>query len=219
MKNAVATGLLMALTLTGAMAQQNSTMSGGSTTMVGKMSGTDFMRKNKEGAATVSAIKPNSNALSTADKNLMMEVAKGGMMQLETSRLAVQKASNSEVRELAQAEVEEQTGLSAKLKEIASAKGITLPETPDEEINQMLLTMQGLAKGRDFDAHYVREHGVAGHEKLDRVMSMVKSDASDANLKAVAKAAHPLVKTHLQVSRQLLDKLGNGSPNPTSGGK
>jgi len=37
------------------------------------------------------------------------------MMQLEVSKVALQKASNEEVRQMAQAEVDEQSGLSAKL--------------------------------------------------------------------------------------------------------
>jgi len=139
-KTVMVLGLMIALTATSiSFAQQNSTMSGsGSTTMVGKESKMAFDRLNKKGAEMVAAIKPMSAKLSSADQALMMEVAKGGMMQLEVSKVAVQKASNEEVRQLAQAEVEEQTGLSAKLKEIAQAKGITLPSTPDAETQRMV---------------------------------------------------------------------------------
>ncbi|HLL95795.1 MAG TPA: DUF4142 domain-containing protein, partial [Spirosoma sp.] len=192
-------------------AQQNSTMSGtGSTTMVGKESKTAFDRLNKKGAAMVAAITPTSAKLSSADQALMMEVAKGGMMQLEVSRVAVQKASSEEVRQLAQAEVEEQTGLSAKLMEIAQAKGITLPSTPDAETQRMVTEMQGMT-GMSFDRRYVTESGVKGHEKLDAVMGRVKSSASDSNLKAVANAAHPLVKAHLKVSREVMNKMSGNN--------
>ena len=204
-------GLLMALVATGAtFAQQNSgTMSAGSSTMVGRESKTAFDAMNKKGAATVAAIKPTSAKLSSADQALMMEVAKGGMMQLEVSRAAVQKATNEEVRQLAQAEVDEQTGLSAKLKEIASAKGVTLPSAPDAETQAMVTRMQGTS-GMSLDRMYVSESGVKGHEKLDGVMSKVKANASDSNLKDVAQAAHPLVKAHLKVSREIMTKMGSG---------
>lgn len=192
-------------------AQQNSgTMSGGTANMVGKESKAEFDRANKKGAATVAAIKPTSAKLSDADQSLMMEVAKGGMMQLEVSKVAVQKASSDEVRQLAQAEVDEQTGLSDKLKAIASAKGVTLPSTPDTETQAMVTTLQGKS-GADFDKMYVSESGVKGHEKLDAVMSKVKSNASDSNLKDVEKAAHPLVKTHLKVAKEIMNKMGGSS--------
>ena len=78
----------------------------------------------------------------------------------------------------------------------------------------MISKMQSLS-GAEFDRAYVQESGVNGHQKLDKVMTMVKSNASDSNLKALATAAHPLVKTHLQVSQDLLRTM---SSNGTSGG-
>ena len=205
-------GLMIALSATSvSFAQQNSTMSNtGSAGKVGKESKTAFDRMNQKGAAMVAAIQPTSAKLSNADQALMMEVAKGGMMQLEVSRVAVQKASNEEVKALAQAEVEEQTGLSAKLKEIAQAKGVTLPSTPDAETQAMVTQMQGMS-GMAFDQRYVTESGVKGHEKLDAVMSKVKANASDSNLKDVEKAAHPLVKTHLKVAREIMNKVSGNS--------
>ncbi|GAB3558538.1 DUF4142 domain-containing protein [Spirosoma fluminis] len=211
--NSIALGLLMALSVTGiSVAQQNSTMSGSNSTnmMVGKESKSAFDRMNQKGAAAVSAIKPSSAKLSSADQDLMMQVAKGGMMQLEVSKIAVQNASSDEVKQLAQAEVEEQTGLSAKLQEIASAKGITLPGSPDAETQAMVTKMQGMS-GADFDKMYVQESGVRGHEKLDAVMSQVKSNASDKNLKDIEQAAHPLVKAHLKVSKEVMNKMGGSN--------
>ena len=102
--------------------------------------------------------------------------------------------------------------MSAKLKEIAQAKGIKLPSTPDAETSAMVTKMQGMS-GMAFDRMYVSESGVKGHEKLDGVMSKVKSNASDANLKSVAQAAHPLVKAHLKVSRDMVTKMSGGSMN------
>lgn len=209
MKNSLklSTGLVAILLTAGtSMAQDN---------MVGRTSKMEFDRMNKDGAAKVSAISPSSAKLSKSDEDLMMQVAMGGMMQLETSKIAVQKATNPEVRELAQAEVDEQTGLSEKLKAIASAKGVTLPATPDAKTQQMLTKMQGMS-GAAFDRHYVMEHGIKGHEKLDGVMTKVESRGKDANLMAVAKAAHPLVKTHLKVSRELSAKLKSGNAMSSS---
>ncbi len=201
-------GLMMALLMTGAtFAQQNSgNTSSGTTNMVGKESKTEFDNQNKKGAAAVSAVSATSSKLSSADQSLMMEVAKGGMMQLMVSRIAAQQASSPEVRQFAQAEVDEQTGLSAKLQEIASAKGVTLPSEPDAETQTMVTKLQGMS-GASLDKMYIQESGVKGHEKLDKVMSKVESSASDASLKGIGKAAHPLVKTHLKVAQQINGKM------------
>lgn len=200
-------GLMMALLTIGAtFAQQNSgTMNSGTTNMVGKESKTEFDSQNQKGAAAVAAVSATPAKLSSADQSLMMEVAKGGMMQMAVSQVAVQKASSSEVRQYAQAEVDEQTGLSAKLKEIASAKGVTLPAGPDAETQAMVTKMQGMS-GASLDKTYMDEIGVKGHQKLDKVMSKVESSASDASLKGVGNAAHPLVKTHLKVAQEIKNK-------------
>ena len=204
MKKVLVSVSLMAALFTMGTVQAQSRMDNN---MVGKMTKADFERKNKEGAATVAAIMPNSKKLSAADEAMMKEVAMGGMQQLETSKIAVQKSTDPAVREFAQGEVDEQTGLSEKLMAIASAKGITLPATPDAETQQMISKMQGMS-GAELDRHYISAHGVKGHEKLDKVMSKVKMKGTDDNLTAVAKAAHPLVKTHLKVAREMEAKMG-----------
>ena len=204
MKKVLVTLSLVAVLLTTGATQAQSRMDNN---MVGKMSKVDFERKNKEGAAVVASSAADSKKLSAADEAMMKEVAMGGMMQLETSKVAVQKSTDPAVREFAQGEVDEQTGLSEKLTAIASAKGITLPATPDAEAQQMVSAMQGMS-GAELDRHYIKEHGVKGHEKLDKVMSKVKLKGTDNNLTAVAKAAHPLVKTHLKVAREMVAKMG-----------
>lgn len=200
--------VLTALALSApALAQQTGTQ-----TNVGNMSMEDLRQKNQKGNEAVAAVKATNAPLSDADKALMMEVAKGGMMQLEVSRLASGKTTNDAVRMLAQAEVDEQTGLSAKLGEIAAAKGITLPTTPDADTQSMLSRMQAMS-GADFDRMYVQESGVNGHMKLDDVMAQVQKNAKDKTLKDLAKAAHPLVKTHLKVAQKLMRTMGNGMSN------
>jgi putative membrane protein len=213
-RTAIALGLLLALSA-GSVSFAQEAASAGSATF-GTMSQEEFDRINKEGAAKVLAIKPTSAPLSTADQELMLQVAKGGMMQLEVSKLAVENVTDEQVRKLAQSEVEEQTGLSAKLKEIAQAKGFSLPAAPDAA-TQALLTKMKAMSGAELDRFYVQESGVKGHEKLDKVMGSVKSGAKDTGLKSLAAAAHPLVKTHLTVSRAMLTKMPAGSSTEAAG--
>ncbi|MDB6116276.1 MAG: hypothetical protein JWO08_57, partial [Verrucomicrobiaceae bacterium] len=100
---------------------------------IGKLDADDFKKMNKAGGAKVKALKPSAATLSKADAKLMMEVAAGGMMQLEASRLAVKKATAKDVRTIAEAEVEEQTVLSMKLQEFAAAKQTPLPTALDKK--------------------------------------------------------------------------------------
>jgi putative membrane protein len=167
---------------------------------IGKLEQAEFMKINEEAQATLAAIKPTSDPLSPDDEKLMMLVAAGGMMQLEASQVAVKMATSPDVRAIAEAEVAEQTGLSAKLKEVAAAKKVTLPAAPDEKTQKLVTKLQGM-KGAEFDQAYLKEVGVTGHKKLNETMEKVESKADDPNLKAIASAALPLIKTHLQVAQ------------------
>src|SRR5215218_8487537 len=85
---------------------------------IGSMSPAEFETVNMEGGKKVASIEPAREALSDGDAKLLEQIALGGMMQLELSRLARKKATSDDVRVIAKAEVEEQVGLSAKLKEV-----------------------------------------------------------------------------------------------------
>jgi putative membrane protein len=176
---------------------------------VGKHDPAEWDKINKAAAQKVAAIKPTGDPLSDDDQKLMLEIAAGGMMQLVVSKVAVEKATDADVKLLAQAEVEEQTGLSAKLKEIATAKKVTLPEAPDAKTQDMLKMLNGQS-GAEFDRAYVEQSGVKGHQALNATMEKVESKAKDAALKALAAAALPLIKTHLEASRAEMSELGGG---------
>ena len=178
---------------------------------VGDMSRTEFERVNREGAAKVASFKPSSGNLSAQDRELMMQVATGGMKQLTLSQVAARKAERADIRELALAEVEEQSGLAAKLKEMAAAKGMELPSEPDEQTTQMLQRFEGLS-GDQVSQFYLSESGVKGHEELEKTMTEVQAKAQDNDLKRLAATALPLVRTHLKVARAMI-------PNSVTGNK
>ena len=176
---------------------------------VGDMTVAAWDKLNADAANKVHAIDPTSAALSPADQALMMEVAMGGMMQLEVSRAAMEKTGDADVRAYAKGEVDEQTHLGAKLKEIAAAKKVTLPSDPDEKTQKMVAMLQSMS-GAELDRTYLTEAGVKGHEKLLAVMTKVESQATDATLKKVATTALPLIKAHLKAAREELTQLGGG---------
>lgn len=167
----------------------------------GKMSATEFMKVNAAAGEKIKAIKPSSTALSEADQSLLNEIVKGGTKQLVASEAAVAMATSSDVKVIAQAEVEEQKGLAAKLKEIAEAKKATLPEDAADKAEADLKGLKE-KKGDDFDKEYLRITGVEGHEALNKVMTKVEKEAKDENLKEIAKIALPLIKVHLNAARE-----------------
>lgn len=167
---------------------------------IGRMSADDFKKMNMQGGKKVKALKPTATTLSEDDAKLMAMIAAGGMMQLQASQMAAQNATSKDVRTIAAAEVEEQTILSAKLKELAQAKNVALPDQAHKKTAKLLSTLQGKT-GSEFDRAYIDQSGVEGHEMLRETMMKVQSKAADPDLKALAVTALPLIETHLQVSR------------------
>jgi len=185
-------------------------------TKVGNMSVTAFQAANAKGAKAVNAIKPTSTKLSTADAALLTEIATGGQRQLAISKAIVDKATDPQVKLLANSEIEEQTGLSAKLTEIATAKGATLPSGPDAEAQALVAKASGLT-GAEADAFYIKESGIKGHEKLQATMTKVLTKTKDATLRSLPVATLPVIRTHLSVARQVNLKSSYKSVKSTLG--
>jgi putative membrane protein len=201
--------LAAAFLLIGSISVQAQTNSNG-TGRIGKLSVVAFNAINKNGNKLVSAIKPSSTPLSDADQQLLMQVAAGGQRQLALSQALLDKVSNQQVKLLAASEVEEQTTVGAKLQEIATAKGITLPPNPDTAAQGLVSQTQNLM-GSDADNFYLTEGGIKGHELLQSTMQTVLKTAKDPALKKLATATLPVIRTHLAVSKDVKGTMNSGA--------
>lgn len=177
---------------------------------IGNMKTAKFQNKNAKGGQKVSSIKPSDGTATETDKQLMMQVAMGGMKQLMVSQAVLAKATNPKVKLLAQSEVEEQTGVSNKLKELASAKGVTLPSAPDAETQKLVAQAQSLS-GTQLDQFYLNESGVKGHQELEATMNTVSSTATLKEMRQLAGATLPVIRMHLEVSQQEVSKMSSGA--------
>ncbi|MDB6004389.1 MAG: hypothetical protein JWR15_1376 [Prosthecobacter sp.] len=173
---------------------------------IGNMTAAEFKKTNTAAGAKLKALKATTTTLSESDARLMAMVAAGGMMQLEASKLAVEKATSKDVRVIAEAEVTEQQGLSAKLKEFATAKQVAAPSEPHKKAAGLLADLQA-KNGPDFDRAYLEASGVKGHELLQKTMMEVESKATDPDLKALAATTLPLIAVHLEVSKDEMKAL------------
>jgi len=206
MKKLLLASSVLVMSLCGAAQVSEGSYQARSDARVGKMRVSDFMETNAKGSQMVMAITPNSEQLSSADQQLFNQVALGGMRQLKISQAVLSKATDEQVRLLAQSEVEEQTTVSAKLKELASAKGASMPTEPDAETVALVNQVNNMS-GAEVNRFYIEQSGVRGHELLQETMRTVRSNADDDNMKDLAKATLPVIKTHLKVSKQIHNKM------------
>lgn len=174
---------------------------------IGNTAREEWDQVNRDAATKIAAIRPDSSDLSAPDQKLLAGIVTLGMMQLELSRLAADQSTNADVRVYAQTEITEQAGLSAKLREIAAAKGITLPGEPDAKTTAAVDNLR-TRSGDAFDTEYLRLAGIEGHRVLERTMDKVQSSADDDSLRRVAAVTLPLIRFHLQAAREETGEVG-----------
>src|SRR5438270_9265636 len=73
-----------------------------------------------------SASTSNSSSLSKADQLFVKDAADGGMAEVELGRLAVEKASNEEVKKFGQRMADDHSKANEELKDIAGKKNVAL---------------------------------------------------------------------------------------------
>lgn len=172
---------------------------------IGKLGPAEFKQANEQAAARIKAIVPTHVALTETDQQLAAKVAMAGLLQASASAWALSKIQSTDVKVIAQAEIDEQVVLSDKLKELAAAKGFDLPTAPGGEQKKIL---DGIMEATEpVDREYLKTIGVDGHRAVQTAMEEVRAKAQDANLKQLAAAALPIVGVHLTVARDELETL------------
>jgi putative membrane protein len=69
-----------------------------------------------------------SGSVSASDEKFVREAAEGGMAEIALGELATEKASSNEVKKFGQRMVDDHSKAADELKEIASSKGIRVPD-------------------------------------------------------------------------------------------
>lgn len=170
----------------------------------GTTSGTTSGSTSASGAAG-SAGAATSAALTEPEMTFVKKAAASDLTEIETSRVAVQKATRPEVKQFAQQMIEDHTRLSNTMKQLASARGVQLPPR-DPSVDAMVSKLNGLS-GAKFDQEYVKGQ-VGGHRDASKLYHTEGAQVRDPQLKQAVATATPLIDQHLQHVEQLASSLG-----------
>lgn len=136
----------------------------------------------------------SSTPASEQDAKWAVEVANGGMTEVELSKVAQTKAVNPRLKSFADMMVRDHTAANDKLKGIAAAKNITLPANLSDD-SQKKLDALNKKTGKDFDKAYIDDM-LDGHEKTIDKLQKGSTDLQDADLKNFATQTLPTVQMH-----------------------
>lgn len=136
------------------------------------------------------------------DAGFLKQAAHNGHAEVESSRLAQQKASSAQVKAFAQRMVEDHTKSNAELAQLAASKGVQLPKEPDAS-QQAKIEALGALSGAEFDRQYVEQMGVTAHQLTIALFQRGASNARDPEIKAFAAKTLPTLQQHLEMARAL----------------
>src|SRR5438874_8857980 len=139
--------------------------------------------------------------LSAADKKFAENAAKGGMMEVAWGREAASKGQSNDVKQFGNRMVTDHSKANGELKEIASKKGIKLP---NQESGASFKT----------DKSYM-DMMVADHQKDLAEFQQEAKNGSDPDLKAFADKTSKVVASHLSEARRIDKELKRGSSSLT----
>jgi putative membrane protein len=141
------------------------------------------------------AMKPSS-AQNSPDQKFVKEAADGGMAEVELGQLAVDKASNEDVKKFGQRMVEDHGKANDKLKEIASSKGIELPQEPSAKHKATKARLSKLS-GPDFDKAYMADM-LKDHKMDIAAFNRESTSGKDPEVKSFASETLPTLQDHLK---------------------
>lgn len=136
------------------------------------------------------------------------------MAEVELGKLAQQKAASDQVKQFASKMVDDHSKANDQLKQIASAKGVSIPSDMDRSARREIERLQKLS-GAKFDREYM-EHMVSDHKKDVKEFRSEAKSAKDSDLKNFASTALPTLEQHLELAKSTHAAVKKGPERSTS---
>lgn len=143
---------------------------------------------------------------SLATKTFVTGTARDGMLEVELGRLAVRRASDSDVREFAHRMIADHTKANEELTRLADRRGWKLPT--DLGLSQKA-TRGRLehVKSQDFDRDYMREM-VSAHQHAIHSFAHYAEKGKDRGLRAWVDETLPTLREHERMARTTAERVG-----------
>ena len=174
--------------------------------MKAMMVGTVLVMSAGFASAQAPATKMNSDQKANPDQKFVMDVAKGGMAEVELGKLASEKASSAEVKSFGQRMVDDHTKAGDELKTLAQSKNITLPTEIDPKEKALRDRLSKLS-GEAFDRAYMTAM-LDDHRKVANAFRIESRGGKDPEVKAWAAKTLPTITAHLDLAQQANKAVG-----------
>jgi putative membrane protein len=131
-----------------------------------------------------------------------MKANQAGMLEVEASKRATDRATRAEVKQFADMMVKDHGKAGEALKQLATSRGLTLPDKLDAA-HQAKLDKLSRAQKADFDKLYSQTVGTPAPKESVSLFDKTSKGAKDAEVKSFAAKTLPTLKEHLAHAQQL----------------
>ena len=153
--------------------------------------------------STVGAALATTNAM---DMKFAKMAAQGGLFEVKSSQMALQKSQNSQVINVAKRMVKEHGAANEELKTVAQNYKMTLPTDTDAKHKAILAKLSGLS-GTAFDKAYMGSQEKA-HTDTVNLFEKEIATGKNAGLTAFASKNLPDIEDHTKMIYQVGSNLG-----------
>jgi putative membrane protein len=156
----------------------------------------------------------SSSKLAPSDQTFIKKAAQGGLAEVELGKLATEKAASPEVKQFGQRMVDDHSKANEQLKQVASEKGVAVPEKLSPKDAATKARLEKLS-GKAFDRAYMHDM-VVDHTQDVREFRMEAQNAKDPDVKNFASQTLPTLEDHLKEAKSIAPKTG-ATTSPSSG--
>ena len=129
--------------------------------------------------------------------------ASSNMFEIESSELALDKASSDDAKAFAQQMIDDHTAAGEKMKAAAEGDGVVPPAAMAEKEQAQLEKLQS-AEGEAFDEAYLAAQ-VAAHDEAVALFTSFSESGQESALRSFAAETLPALEEHQSAVRDLAD--------------
>ncbi len=168
--------------------------------------------KASSGASSASSGTASAGAgcINRADEKLMADIAQANLAEISTAKLAQEKSQNDQIKGFAQKMADDHTKALDELKQLAQAKGVTLPSEPSRQQKAMEKRLSSLS-GDKFDKQYLEQVGDRSSKDTHKLLKRASDKAQDTDLKNYASKTLGVVESHQQLAEEAERNLKSSS--------
>lgn len=146
-------------------------------------------------------------APSKSTEEFVRKATIAGTFEIESSKLALEKSSNADVKKFAQTMIDDHTKAAAELKTASSKAGVKQPADGKlDEKHQAIIDDLNKESGAEFDEDYIGAQEDA-HESAVALFTDYSTNGDQPDIKQFAAKTLPTLKMHKSHVQALDDKL------------